>query len=114
MTQILANEIVITTFSLVPVKYRISYTAAMGIFVRAVKQVCITLVTISTTLYFAGLMFGKLPNSKWLAKKLSEWIGFGHKDTITKLKIDWLKFGKERNIRQIHQTSHCQTSHYCI
>ena len=39
MTQILANKIVITTFSLVPVKYGINHTAAMGIFVRAVKQV---------------------------------------------------------------------------
>ena len=39
MTQILANEIVITTFSLVPVKYGINHTAAMGIFVWAVKQV---------------------------------------------------------------------------
>ena len=39
MTQILANNIVITTFSLVPVKYGINHTAAMGIFVLAVKQV---------------------------------------------------------------------------
>ena len=39
VTQILANKIVITTFSLVPVKYGINHTAAMGIFVRAVKQV---------------------------------------------------------------------------
>ena len=39
MTQILANKIVITTFSLVPVKYGINHTAAMGIFVWAVKQV---------------------------------------------------------------------------
>ena len=39
MTQILANKIVSTTFSLVPVKYGINHTAAMGIFVRAVKQV---------------------------------------------------------------------------
>ena len=38
-TKILANKIVITTFSLVPVKYGINHTAAMGIFVRAVKQV---------------------------------------------------------------------------
>ena len=33
MTQILANKIVITIFSLVPVKYGIDHTAAMGIFV---------------------------------------------------------------------------------
>ena len=39
MTQILANKIVIITFSLVPVKYGINHTAAMGIFVWAVKQV---------------------------------------------------------------------------
>ena len=39
VTQILANKIVITTFSLVPVKYGINHTAAMGIFVRVVKQV---------------------------------------------------------------------------
>ena len=39
VTQILVNKIVITTFSLVPVKYRINFTAAIGIFVRAVKQV---------------------------------------------------------------------------
>ena len=38
-TKILANKIVITTFSLVPVKYGINHTAAMGIFVRAVNQV---------------------------------------------------------------------------
>ena len=38
-TKILANKIVITTFSLVPVKYGINHTAAMGIFVWAVKQV---------------------------------------------------------------------------
>ena len=43
MTQILANNIVITTFSLVPVKYGINHTAAMGIFVLAVKQVCMIL-----------------------------------------------------------------------
>ena len=39
ITQILANKITITTFSLVPVKYGINFTAAMGIFVWAVKQV---------------------------------------------------------------------------
>ena len=39
VTHILANKIVITTFSLVPVKYGINHTAAMGIFVWAVKQV---------------------------------------------------------------------------
>ena len=39
VTQILANKTVITIFSLVPVKYGINHTAAMGIFVRAVKQV---------------------------------------------------------------------------
>ena len=39
VTQILANKIVITTFSLVPVKYGINHTAAIGIFVWAVKQV---------------------------------------------------------------------------
>ena len=39
LTQILGNKIVITTFSLVPVKYGINHTAAMGIFVRVVKQV---------------------------------------------------------------------------
>ena len=39
MTQILANKIVMTTFSLAPVKYGINHTATMGIFVRAVKQV---------------------------------------------------------------------------
>ena len=38
VTQILANKIVITTFTVVPVKYGINHTAAMGIFVWAVKQ----------------------------------------------------------------------------
>ena len=35
--QILANKIVITTFSLVPVEYGINHTATIGIFVRVVK-----------------------------------------------------------------------------
>ena len=39
MTQILATKITITMFSLVPVKYGINFTAAMGIGVWAVKQV---------------------------------------------------------------------------
>ena len=39
VTQILANKLVITAFSLVPVKYGINHTAAMGIFVCVVKQV---------------------------------------------------------------------------
>ena len=38
-TQILANKIVITTLSLVPVSYRINHAAAVGIFVWAIKQV---------------------------------------------------------------------------
>ena len=38
MTQILANKITITTFSLVPMKHWINFTAAMGIFVLTVKQ----------------------------------------------------------------------------
>ena len=29
---------------------------------------------------------------------------FGHKDTIYQLKFGWLKFGKSRMTRQIHQT----------
>ena len=39
LTQILANEIAITTFSLLPVKYRINFTATIETFVWAVKQV---------------------------------------------------------------------------
>ena len=39
VTQILANKIVITTFSLIPVKLGINHTAAMGIFVWSMKQV---------------------------------------------------------------------------
>ena len=37
VTQILTNKIIITTFLLVPVKYGTNFTAAMGIFVQAVK-----------------------------------------------------------------------------
>ena len=39
VTQILANKITVTAFSLVPVKYGINFTAAMGIFAWAKKQV---------------------------------------------------------------------------
>ena len=34
-------------------------------------------------------------------KKFGEWIDFGHKDTIYKLKFGWLKFDKSQMIRQI-------------
>ena len=34
----------------------------------------------------------------------SEWIDFGHKDTIYKLKFGWLKLGKLRVTRQFCQT----------
>ena len=37
MEQILANKILITTFSLVSVKYSIDHTAAMGIFAWAMN-----------------------------------------------------------------------------
>ena len=37
VTQILANKIVITTFSRLLVKYWINHTAAMGIFLRVVN-----------------------------------------------------------------------------
>ena len=34
----------------------------------------------------------------------SEWIDFGHKDTIYTLKFGWLKFSKSRATRQFCQT----------
>ena len=34
----------------------------------------------------------------------SEWIDFGHKDTIYKLKLGWLKFGKSQATHQFCQT----------
>ena len=34
----------------------------------------------------------------------SEWIDFGHKDTIYKLKFGWLKFGKSWATHQFCQT----------
>ena len=37
-------------------------------------------------------------------KKFSEWMDFGHKDIIYKLKFGWLKFGEARMILQIRQT----------
>ena len=36
--------------------------------------------------------------------KLGEWIDFGHKDTIYKLKFSWLKFGEPQTTCQIRQT----------
>ena len=38
VTQILANKIVIKTFKLLPLKYRINHTAAMRIFYRQLKS----------------------------------------------------------------------------
>ena len=39
VTQILANEIMIATFSLLPMKYGINFTAVIGTFVWAIKQI---------------------------------------------------------------------------
>ena len=36
--------------------------------------------------------------------KFGEWINFGHKNTIYKLKFAWLKFGESWTTRHIHQT----------
>ena len=52
-------------------------------------------------------MFGRV--NAWRITELKviqfgEWIHFGHKDTIYKLKFGWLKFGKSRTTRQICQT----------
>ena len=36
--------------------------------------------------------------------KFGKWIDFGHKDTIYKLKLGWLKFGESQKTHQIRQT----------
>ena len=54
---------------------------------------------------FGGVNVWRIAELKVIGKiKFGEWIDFGHKDTIYKLKFGWLKFGKPQTTRQICQT----------
>ena len=40
---------------------------------------------------------------------ISEWIDFGHKDTIYKLKFDWSKFANHGRLANFAELFRCQT-----
>ena len=54
---------------------------------------------------FGGVNVWQIAELKEIGKiKFGELIDFSHEDTIYKLNFGWLKFGKSRTTRQIHQT----------
>ena len=54
---------------------------------------------------FGGVNVWRISELKEIAEiKFGEWVDFGHKDTIYKLKLGWLKFGESQTTRQICQT----------
>ena len=53
---------------------------------------------------FGGVNVWQIAELKVIGEMMfSEWIDFGHKDTIYKLKFGWLKFGKSRATHQFCQ-----------